>query len=119
MKTIEDAVRERGGVWPFESGLHNLLYIDKGRFHPLCTRTEFEDCAQRLRNEPSWKDAPSWAVAKAQDGNSGKWYWYEVVPLPSTTTEVFRLLGGRTSYAGEGEVIGGWYNTLRLRPGGK
>ena len=116
---IEDAVRKSGGVWPkrllSKGAIDVMLWDGSDGCIKACTRTEFEECARRLRNEPSWDAAPDWAVAKAQNG-SGWWYWYEFVPRLSTTMEIFRLLGGRTSYAGEGEVIGNWRDTLRLRP---
>ena len=114
-KRIEDAVRQRDGVWPFEPGLHNLLYIDKGRFHPLCSRAEFEECVRRLRNEPLWKDAPNWAVAKAQDGD-GKWGWFSVEPLTGPECWWVGQVIGRYRFAGKGEVIGDWKDSLQLRP---
>ena len=132
MKTIEDAVRGLGGVWPPDIGEMEFSqirgYTSAGRAlilvhenggmlnkEKICTRTEFEECARRLRNEPSWDDAPDWAVAKAQD-NDGMWCWYEVVPRPSKATAAFRLSGGKVICAGKGEVIGDWRDTLRLRP---
>ena len=117
MKTFEDAVRDRGGVWPkralSKGSIGVMLWLDSDGCIKTCTRTEFEECTRRLRNEPSWDDAPGWAVAKAQNG-SGWWYWYEFVPRLSTAT--FRLSGGKAIYAGKGEVIGDWKQTLRLRP---
>ena len=124
MKTIEDAVRELGGVWPGnnpkEVYLYKLQYgryvasaYDQSRAPYICTRYGFEECAKRLRNEPDWKDAPDWAVAKAQD-SAGEWYWYEVVPRPNTA--MFKGLPGKSKYAGDGEVIGDWRDTFKLRP---
>ena len=123
MKTIEDIVRERGGIWPFETK-HENLYWDNytetcfpfwysGQITTyICTRTEFEECTKKLRNEPSWDDAPDWAVAYAQDSD-GEWYWYDVVPRPNTA--MFKAFPGKSEYAGKGEVIGDWKQTLRLR----
>ena len=132
MKTLEDAVRELGGVWPFEWS-DRVMYWDK--YHEkyaarsrggdsnttylnyrVCTRYEFEACTRRLRNEPSWKDAPDWAVAKAQDGD-GEWFWYKNIPKPSSNASHWN--GGTTKqtlFASKGEVIGDWCDTLRLRP---
>ena len=102
MKKIEDAVRRLGGVWPSDDADAVYLYriddryiagLPGGTALHICTRTEFEECTRRLRNEPSLDDAPDWAVAKAQD-NDGWWYW-----LSAT-----------------GEAIGDWKQTLRLRP---
>ena len=68
MKTIEDAVRELGGVWPkSDPSSEVLVWIGSGwtawkkdwdgkEFHDwyeICTRDEFEECTRRLRNEPS------------------------------------------------------------------
>ena len=130
MKTIEDAVRELGGVWPkSDPSSEVLVWIGSGwtawrkdwagksfnDWYEVCTRAEFEECTRRLRNEPKPEDAPDWAGAWAQD-NDGDWYWYEAVPRPSTTIAVFRSSGGKVIHAGRGKVIGSWYNTLRLRP---
>ena len=102
MKAIENAVRRLGGVWPSDDvGAVHLYKLDDryvaglpgGTALYICTRTEFEECTKRLRNEPSWDDAPDWSVAKAQSTN-GLWYW-----LSAT-----------------GEAIGDWKQTLRLRP---
>ena len=130
MKEIEDAVRELGGVWPSDDVDAVYLYkIDNrhiaglpgGTAPCICTRTEFEEYTKRLRNEPSWDDAPDWAVAKAQD-NDGWWYWYSENPSQSTWTSgfwVYDTTSGRCSRATQGEVIGDWKTTLRLRPEGK
>ena len=121
MKKIEDAVRELGGVWPSDDVDAVYLYriddryiagLEGGTAPCVCTRTEFEQCTRRLRNEPSWDYAPSWAVAKAQDSD-GEFYWYEVVPRPGESTFISRR-GAR--FAATGEVIGDWRDTLRLRP---
>ena len=122
MNTIEDAVRRLGGVWPGNSPGDAYLYHGADGGYVVLTgstRTEFEECAKRLRNEPSWKDAPAWAVAKAQDSDGG-WYWYEFVPRLSTASPAKSKLygskrGRRVIYAGKGEVIGDWKTTLRLR----
>ena len=133
IKTIEDAVRELGGVWPSGESTETHLYkFADGRYayvaglpgwlsgtaHCVCTRTEFEECTTRLRNEPSWDGAPDWAVAKAQD-STGWWYWYS--ENPSQTPEasgvwMYDDTSGRCSRAAQGEVIGNWRDTLRLRP---
>ena len=123
MKEIEDAVRELGGVWPSDDVDAVYLYKIHNRHialgHPgctalyICTRAEFEECTRRLRNEPSWNDAPDWAVAKAQDGD-GMWCWYEDVPRPGEST--FMWSRGAVRFAVKGEVIGDWRDTLRLRP---
>ena len=138
IKTIEDIVRELGGVWPSGESTETHLYkFADGRYayvaglpgwssgtsQYICTCTEFEECAKILRNEPSWKDAPAWAVAKAQDSDGG-WYWYEFVPRLSTASPAKSKLSGskrgrRVIYAGKGEVIGDWKQTLRLRPKNK
>ena len=127
MKKIEDAVRELGGVWP--SGDVDAVYLYKiynryiagfpgGTAPCICTRTEFEECTKRLRNEPSWDDAPDWAVAKAQD-STGWWHWYSENPsqLPGAPgVWGYDNTSGRYSRATQGEVIGDWKQTLRLRP---
>ena len=129
LKTIEDAVRELGGVWP-ESvpSSEVLVWIGSGwtawkkdwagksfnDWYEVCTRDEFEECTRQLRNEPSWNDAPDWAVAKAQDGD-GMWCWYEAVPRPGESTFMIMSMGG-VRLARKGEVIGDWRQTLRLRP---
>ena len=133
MKTIEDAVRELGGVWPFEWS-DRIMYWDKyhEKYHEkyaarsqsddsntiyfnyqVCTRYEFEEYTKKLRNEPGWDDAPDWAVAKAQDSD-GMWCWYEDVPRPGEST--FMWSRGAVRFAVKGEVIGDWRDTLRLRP---
>ena len=122
MKTIEDIVRGRGGIWPFNPQ-YQTIYWDRNLGCSVaysspdtvksCTCTEFEECAKKLRNEPDWKDAPDWAVAYAQDSDE-EWYWYEVVPSPNTA--LFNGFPGKSVYASTGEVIGDWRKTLRLRP---
>ena len=124
MKTIEDAVRENNGEWPFNSGFQTM-YWDRtfscyaahlaSNTDKICTRTEFEECTRRLRGEPSWKDAPDWAMAKAQNSDGG-WYWYEIVPRHYTAMAVFISSGGKSKNAGKGEIVGNWRDTLRLRP---
>ena len=74
MKTIEDIVRERGGIWPFNPQ-YQTIYWDRNLgcsvaysspdTVKICTRIQFEECARRLRNEPSWDDAPNWTVTNA------------------------------------------------------
>ena len=123
MKKIEDAVRELGGVWPSDDAdavylykIHNIhiaLGLPGGTALYICTRTEFEECTRRLRNEPSWDDAPDWAVAKAQDSD-GEWYWYEAVPRPAASTFMSNKI--KIKLADKGEVVGDWRDTLRLRP---
>ena len=123
MKTIEDAVRYRGGIWPFETKHKNLYYDSYTEtFFPfcysgqittyICTRSEFEECARRLRNEPSWNDAPDWATSVAQGAN-GLWYWLEDAP---DFGDYAYTQDGRILWAATGEVIGDWRDTLRLRP---
>ena len=124
MKTIEEVVRLHRGVWPFNSG-YDAVYWDRtlscsaAYLTPysvkICTREEFEQCARRLRNEPSWDDAPDWAVSLAQDSD-GSWYWYEssVYPCGHEWGDPHKCK--RIRYACDGEVIGDWRDTLRLRP---
>ena len=123
MRIVEDAVRSKGGVWPSDDADAVHLYkIDNryiaglpgGTAPHICTLTEFVECTRRLRNEPSWYGAPDWAVAKAQDGD-GMWCWYEAVPRPRASTFMSRG-GGGVRFAGKGEAIGDWRDTLRLRP---
>ena len=121
MKAIEDAVRELGGVWPSDEvdavylyKIHNryiALGLPGGTALYICTRTEFKQCARRLRNEPSWDDAPDWAVAYAQS-HEGVWYWFEDAP----PGDYAYTPDGRIHWAATGEVIGDWKQTLRLRP---
>ena len=121
MKTIEEKVRLHMGVWPFSDEFHTMYWYAIGKYYTtnpdnaeiFCSRYDFEECAKKLRNEPDWKDAPDWAVAKAQD-SAGEWYWYEVVPRPNTA--MFKGFPGKSKYAGDGEVIGDWRDTLKLRP---
>ena len=117
MKTIEDAVRKSGGVWPkrllSKGSIGVMIWLDSDGGITVCTRTEFEQCARRLRNEPSWADAPDWAVAIAQDSD-GEWYWHAAVPRH--TAIIFKARPHRTEFAGKGEVIGDWKDTLWLRP---
>ena len=118
MKTFEDAVRDRGGVWPkralSKGSIGVMLWLDSDGCIKTCTRTEFEECTRRLRNEPSWDDAPGWAVAKAQDSD-GEWYWFSAKPMTGPECWVRQLIG-RHRLAVKGEVIGDWRDTLRLRP---
>ena len=124
MKKLEDAVRQLGGVWPSDDAdavylykIHNrhvALGLPGGTALYVCTRTEFEECARRLRNEPRLEDAPDWAVAWAQDSD-GVWSWFSGKPLMGPEYWV-RRLDGRHRLAGKGEVIGDWKQTLRLRP---
>ena len=126
MKKIEDAVRERGGVWPSDDVEAMYLYkidnryiagLEGGTALHICSRAEFEECARRLRNEPRPEDAPDWAVAWAQDSD-GEWSLFSVKPLMGAEYWV-RSLVGRHRLAGKGEVIGDWRDTLRLRPEGE
>ena len=126
MRKIEDAVRELGGVWPgYDVDAVYLYKIDNryiaglpgGTALHICTRAEFFECARRLRNEPSWGDAPDWAVAKAQDSD-GEWYWYKQVPCHGA--KYWRIDGeSKSQLVCEAEVIGDWRDTLRLRPEGE
>ena len=127
MGAIEDAVRRKGGVWPSDDveAVHLYELYDRyiagfpgGTAPFVCTRTEFEECTKRLRNEPSWDDAPDWAVAKAQD-STGWWYWYSDKPFLSIVTPdvwQYNSTSGRCLKETRGEVIGDWKQTLRLRP---
>lgn len=130
MKKTEYAVRKLNGIWPSDDPEKRYLYpLRSGGYAAtpimrslgpyLCTREEFESVCRRLRNEPSWRDAPDWAVAKAQDSD-GEWYWYSLKPLrPSNATGVWECDGnklGRYLRATRGEVIGDCKQTLRLRP---
>ena len=126
MKT-EDAVRALGGVWPSDNPKEVYLYQVNGRYSAgvaggvvlyVCTRHRFEECTRQLRNEPSWDDAPDWAVAKAQD-STGRWHWYSENPsqLPGAPgVWGYDNTSGRYLRATQGEVIGDWRDTLRLRP---
>ena len=127
MRIVKDAVRELGGVWPgYDVDAVYLYRIDDryiaglpgGTAPYICTREEFEQCARRLRNEPSWDDAPNGAVAKAQD-SGGEWYWYgDKLLRTSKATGVWQYNStpGRYLRATQGEVIGDWKRTMELRP---
>ena len=128
MKAIEDAVRALGGVWPSHELAEMYLYqftggryaagLSGGTARYICTRFEFYECDRRLRNEPSWDDAPDWAMAKAQD-NDGWWHWYSHKLLrTSKATGVWQYNStpGRYLRATQGEVIGDWKRTMELRP---
>ena len=129
MRKIEDAVRKLDGVWPGDNPkevylyrLQNSRYVasayDESRPTYICTRYGFEEFTKELRNEPSWDDAPDWAVAKAQD-NDGWWHWYSHKLLRTSKAAgawVYKNTPGRYLRATQGEVIGDWRDTLRLRP---
>ena len=121
---VDKAVRELGGVWPSSEPEEVYLYqfaggryaagLAGGTARYICTLTEFFECARRLRNEPSWRDAPDWAVAKAQDSD-GEWVWFSAKPITGPEFWVRQLIG-RHRIASKGEVIGDWKQTLKLRP---
>ena len=132
MKTIEDAVRKYNGEWPSGNPLSDVLVWagslgwnartkewagkEFHDWHEVGTRTEFDDCTRRLRNEPSWDDAPDWAVAKAQDSDGSWWWWYSTQPKAYNDSWEDDKEEGEAQLAGKGEVIGDWRDTLRLRP---
>ena len=118
---IEDAVRKSGGVWPkrllSKGSIGVMLWLDSDGGITVCTRTEFEECTRRLRNEPSFDDHPD-AKCFAQN-SKGKWYKNTL-----TRDANHDSFGGWHTVSGEnnwkfvskGEVIGDWRDTLRLRP---
>ena len=120
-KTIEDVVRKSGGVWPkrllSKGSIGVMLWLDSDGGITVCTRTEFEECARRLRNEPSFADHPD-AKCFVQD-DDGRWY-----KNTETNNVRPRQRGWVCSegyfrpvwdYVQKGEVIGDWKQTLRLR----
>ena len=125
MSMIEDAVRALGGVWPSTGkGETHLYQLSNGNYvaglpnSPLefiCTRCDFYACTRRLRNEPPWRYAPAWAVAKAQDAD-GWWYWYSTDQVEAFKHSWEDDKGGNLRRAGKGEVIGDWKRTMELRP---
>ena len=130
MKTIEDAVRRLGGAWP--SNDVDAVYLCKlddryvaglsgGTARYICTRYEFEQCARRLRNEPSFDDHPD-AKCFVQNDEG---YWYKNTKTNKLTPNSLSGWGPDGScyeqkialcFVQKGEVIGDWKDTLRLRP---
>ena len=125
IKTIEDAVRETNGEWPFGPS-HSLMYWDERTetyvktptgYSWWCTRTEFEECTKKLRNEPSFDDHSDAKCFVQND--DGEWY-----KNTNTTNGAPSEAGNWRSpesiygwkFASTGEVIGDWKDSLRLRP---
>jgi len=74
------------------------------------TRSEVEAKRREITGEPDDKDAPEWSRSKAQNSN-GEWHWYrESNPIKDSEkwlwSDIFK-------FAGEGEVLGDWRDTLK------
>ena len=122
MKAIEEIVRFHGGVWPFSDASQAKYCCLTGKDYTIvtCTRTEFEECTRRLRNEPSFDNHPD-AKCFVQNDDGG---WYKNIEY----SDVFSKPNGHWHHHGfwygwkyvqKGEVIGDWKDSLRLRPEGK
>lgn len=73
------------------------------------TREEVEAKRRKITGEPDDKDAPDWSESKAQDSD-GKWHWYRPLKPSHDSLEWF---AGEYEFAGKGEVIGNWRDTLK------
>lgn len=66
-------------------------------------------------SKPSWKDAPEWAIYRAQD-RSGHWYWYELKPKPSKELSIWVSKDDCVILASIGLPNENWMDTLEERP---
>ena len=128
MKTLEDAVRECGGVppsvhtesgwWRWSSERNCRVVTDDG--YIVGTLDEFIALAAKLRNEPRFEDHPDAKCFVCCP--SGIWYKHTGTANVTATDDH----GGRwtSPHRGDGEfraihqgvVLGDWKNTLVVRP---
>lgn len=124
---IDQAIDDLGGKWIGDAQKFNTLakaggvyFTYHSRSAPIpsiCTYTEFMDRKAERQNKPSWKSASEWSHWLAQDA-SGHWWWYpKFKDAPTLASQCF-VNGSvdRVIFAGKGEVIGDWRDTLEQRP---
>jgi hypothetical protein len=84
------------------------------RFPIICaggiTKGQWLARRAELQSKPSWDAVPTNANWMAQDC-SGTWVWHSGEPEPRNGM----WIGGVRGYAGKGEVIGDWRDTLEKR----
>lgn len=127
MKTLEDAVRECGGVppsqhsdsgWWLGGSRYNLIMSDAG--YTVGTVDQFITLAAKLRNEPKFEDHPDAKCFVCCP--SGIWYKHtRTVNVTATDDDGGAWTSpqgeGRFSAIHQGVVLGDWKNTLIVRPG--
>lgn len=108
---------------------YNFLWLDEVRGYRftaggqhyvgeyICKRAEFLARKAERQNKPDWRNSSDWAHWLAQD-SFGKWWWYpNFMSAPTLASQCF--INGSIDpviFAGAGEVIGDWRDTLERRP---
>lgn len=109
-RLIDQVIDATGGKWPSNDFRCRAQKT-------LITRDEFEARKAERQGKPDWGKSSDWAQWLAQD-SFGKWWWYpNYMSAPTLASQCF--INGSIDpviFAGAGEVIGDWRDTLEQRP---
>lgn len=94
---------------PYQEG-EDEFTCDWSYKYGLFTESQWLDRRSELQNKPIWNDAPEWAEWLAQD-EDGAWWYFSAMPKCQS-----RSFGICADFAGAGEVLGDWRDTLEKRP---
>lgn len=127
MKTLTEAVKACGGVWPSTSDDHIYLedfitgqgWLTVSSNEPkeyICTRAEFESHATELSGKPGWGEAPEDARILVQQ-DDGRWVFGSYKSAYPGDAGGWQGIGdGKWLTYSDGTVLGDWRDTLERRP---